>query len=53
MLAHPDTCFRDAVARHDRHLAVRPATPLAVARRGARRLRSVVLLAIGAPHAHL
>ena len=51
MLMHPDACFRDAVARHDRHLAVRPATPLAAARRGARRLAGVVLLALGAPNA--
>jgi hypothetical protein len=51
MLMHPDTCFRDAVARHDRRLAVGPAAPLATARRGARRLARVVLVALGAPNA--
>jgi hypothetical protein len=51
MLTHPDTYFRDAVARHDRHLALRPATPIAAARRGARRLARVALLVLGAPHA--
>lgn len=53
MWMHFEPCFRDAVARHDRHLAARPATPLVAARRGARRLRSVVLLALGAPHGRL